>query len=142
MGKEREREDMLITRARDNVCFLAFCNSVGGQDELVFDGHSVVIDDEGRVLARAPGFEEALLFVDVDPSDVVGRRLTDARRRSLARERGGAVVPVVELGGVDASPDGSRAGEVVPFDDELEQTQRALSSRCGTTSRRTGSPRW
>src|SRR5215208_1409154 len=45
VGKEREREDMLITRARDNVCFLAFCNAVGGQDELVFDGHSVVIDD-------------------------------------------------------------------------------------------------
>ena len=78
------------------------------------------------MLARAPGFEEALLIVDVDPSDVVGRRLTDARRRSLARERGITSVPVVELGGVDASPDGSRAGEVVPFDDELEQTRRAL----------------
>jgi NAD+ synthase (glutamine-hydrolysing) len=127
VGKEREREDMLITRARDNVCFLAFCNAVGGQDELVFDGHSVVIDDEGRVLARAPGFEEALLVVDVDPGDVVGRRLTDARRRSLARERGGIPsVPVIALGGVGASRDGLRAGKVVPFDDELEQTRRAL----------------
>jgi NAD+ synthase (glutamine-hydrolysing) len=127
VGKEREREDMLVTRARDNVCFLAFCNAVGGQDELVFDGHSAVIDDEGRVLARAPGFEEAILFVDVDPGDVVGRRLTDARRRSLARERGGLpAVPVVELGGVRASTDGVRAGEVVPFDDELEQMRRAL----------------
>jgi len=127
VGKEREREEMLITRARDNVCFLAFCNAVGGQDELVFDGHSVVIDDEGRVLARAPGFEEALLVVDVDPADVLGRRLTDARRRSLARERGGIPsVPVVELGRTNASPDGLRAGEVVAFADELEQTRRAL----------------
>jgi NAD+ synthase (glutamine-hydrolysing) len=127
VGKEREREDMLITRARDNVCFLAFCNAVGGQDELVFDGHSAVIDDEGRVLARAPGFEEALLVVDVDSGDVLGRRLTDARRRSLARERGGIPsVPVIALGEGSASHDGARAGEVVPFDDELEQTRRAL----------------
>ena len=50
---------MLKTRARDNACFIAFCNLVGGQDELIFDGHSLVLDDEGAVLARAPGFEEA-----------------------------------------------------------------------------------
>jgi len=127
VGKEREREDMLVTRARDNVCFLAFCNAVGGQDELVFDGHSVVIDDEGRILARAPGFEEALLVVDVDPSDVIGRRLSDARRRSLARDRGGIPsVPVVHVAEPRPSQDGARAGTVVPFDDELEQTRRAL----------------
>jgi NAD+ synthase (glutamine-hydrolysing) len=58
VGKDREREQMLATRARDNVCFVAFVNSVGGQDELVFDGHSVVLDDAGEVVARAPGFEE------------------------------------------------------------------------------------
>src|SRR5262249_53417296 len=84
VGKEREREEMLRVRARDNSCFVAFCNAVGGQDELLFDGHSAVMDDDGRVLARAPGFEEALLVVDVDPTTVVGRRLTDARRRALA----------------------------------------------------------
>src|SRR6266850_5655304 len=56
LSKDREREEMLITRARDNSCFVALCNAVGGQDELIFDGHSVVIDDEGVVLARAPGF--------------------------------------------------------------------------------------
>ncbi|MEX0675295.1 MAG: NAD+ synthase [Gaiellaceae bacterium] len=127
VGKEREREDMLVTRARDNVCFLAFCNAVGGQDELVFDGHSVVIDDEGRVLARAPGFEETLLVVDVDPSDVIGRRLSDARRRSLARDRGGIPsVPVVHVAEPRPSQDGARAGTVVPFDDDLEQMRRAL----------------
>jgi NAD+ synthase (glutamine-hydrolysing) len=127
VGKEREREDMLVTRARDNVCFLAFCNAVGGQDELVFDGHSVVIDDEGRVLARAPGFEEALLVVDVDSSDVIGRRLSDARRRSLARDRGGIPsVPVVHVAEPRLSQDGARAGTVVPFDDDLEQMRRAL----------------
>ena len=47
IGKDREREEMLVARARDNVCFIALCNAVGGQDELIFDGHSVVLDDEG-----------------------------------------------------------------------------------------------
>src|SRR5438105_12625093 len=54
VGRDREREEMFATRARDNSCFVAFCNMVGGQDELVFDGHSLVLDDEGSVVARAP----------------------------------------------------------------------------------------
>src|ERR687886_164349 len=87
VGKDREREQMFQVRARDNACFVAFCNAVGAQDELVFDGHSCVLDDEGVVLARAAGFEEALLIVDVEPKAVVARRLNDARRRALARER-------------------------------------------------------
>src|SRR4051812_20046357 len=87
VGKDREREEMLKVRARDNSCFVALCNAVGGQDELIFDGHSVVLDDEGEVLARAPGFEEHLLVVDIDPVAAVGRRLRDVRRRALARER-------------------------------------------------------
>ena len=78
---------MLVTRARDNAAYVAFCNLVGGQDELVFDGHSVVLDDEGEVVARAPGFEEALLVVDVDPTEALGRRLRDVRRRELERAR-------------------------------------------------------
>src|SRR5918993_1458637 len=60
VGKGERRERMLIQRARDNLCAVAFCNLVGGQDELVFDGHSVVVDHEGQVIARAPQFAEAL----------------------------------------------------------------------------------
>jgi len=72
VGKDRTREEMFRTRARDNKAFVAFCNAVGGQDELLFDGHSCVIDDNGDVIARAPGFEEALLVVDTGSSgDVV-----------------------------------------------------------------------
>src|SRR5438309_1509067 len=67
VGEDREGEEMLRVGARDNSCFVALCNAVGGQDELIFDGNSVVIDDEGELVARAPGFEEALLVVDVDP---------------------------------------------------------------------------
>src|SRR6187200_944870 len=86
-GKAEDREEMLVTRARDNAAHVAFCNLVGGQDELVFDGHSVVLDDEGEVVARAPGFEETLLVVDVDPNEALGRRLRDVRRRELERAR-------------------------------------------------------
>ena len=87
VGKDREREEMFQLRARDTSSFVAFVNAVGGQDELIFDGHSVVLDDEGEVLARAPGFEEALLFVDLEPTEAIGRRLRDVRRRALARDQ-------------------------------------------------------
>jgi NAD+ synthase (glutamine-hydrolysing) len=98
VGKGLEREEMLITRARDNTCWVVLVNAVGGQDELIFDGHSVVIDEEGDVVARAPSFEEALLVVDIDASTAVARRLVDARRRALAREREVPDPPVVDLG--------------------------------------------
>jgi NAD+ synthase (glutamine-hydrolysing) len=126
VGKAEDREEMLVTRARDNSSYLAFCNLVGGQDELVFDGHSVVLDDEGEVLARAPGFEEALLLVDLDPSEAIGRRLRDVRRRALAREREEERQPtIVELGESETSLE-SLGGEVVAFDRELEQMRKAL----------------
>jgi NAD+ synthase (glutamine-hydrolysing) len=126
VGKAEEREEMLVTRARDNACFLAFCNLVGGQDELVFDGHSVVIDDAGDVVARAPGFEEALLVVDLDPATAIGRRLRDVRRRALARERPSSPsVTELELTPVELRPDPVPA-DLVPFEPELEQMRRAL----------------
>ena len=96
VGKDREREEMLRVRAQDSSCFVALCNAVGGQDELIFDGHSVVIDDEGEVLARGRGFEEELLVIDIDPAASVGRRLRDVRRRSLGRERGPVQADQVE----------------------------------------------
>jgi NAD+ synthase (glutamine-hydrolysing) len=128
VGKDREREDMLVQRARDNSCFVAFVNAVGGQDELIFDGHSVVIDDEGTVLARAPGFEETVLVVDVDPAVVIGRRLRDVRRRALARERGsGPPIPVLHLDLRTPSSNGRPAQPLVaPLADDLEQMRRAL----------------
>ena len=65
VGKAEDREAMLATRARDNGLPLFFCNAVGGQDELLFDGHSVALDAAGEVVARAPGFEEHLLVVEL-----------------------------------------------------------------------------
>src|SRR5215207_969239 len=127
VGKAEDREEMLVTRARDNSAYLAFCNLVGGQDELLFDGHSVVLDDEGEVLARAPGFEEALLVVDLDPSEAIGRRLRDVRRRALAREREDAREPVVvELGADPRQQSAPAPAMIVDFDPALEQMRKAL----------------
>ena len=128
VGRDREREEMFVTRARDNACFVAFCNTVGGQDELIFDGHSVVLDDEGTVIARAPGFEEALLLADIEPKEVIGRRLRDVRRRAVARERDEIPpVEIVHVGSRGPSHNGSKVKvEVFPFFDELEQMRLAL----------------
>ena len=126
VGKGLEREEMLITRARDNACWVALVNAVGGQDELIFDGHSVVIDEEGDVVARAPSFEEALLVVDIDVSTAIARRLVDARRRALATERGEIPnPPVIDLGEPRAQ-DGPVKPYVAEPLDELEQMRRAL----------------
>ena len=126
VGKDREREDMLRVRARDNSSFVALCNAVGGQDELIFDGHSVVIDDEGDVVARAPGFEEALLVVDVDPVAAVGRRLRDVRRRALARAREQAPrLSQLELAPPREQKERAHPEPAPPLDD-LEQMRRAL----------------
>ena len=126
VGKAEEREEMLVTRARDTSSYLAFCNLVGGQDELVFDGHSVVLDDSGEVVARAPGFEEHLLVVDIDPADALGRRLRDARRRELDRSRERAPdVQVIELDAPAGRTDEAQ-GLITPFASELEQMHRAL----------------
>ena len=125
VGKDREREEMLQVRARDNTCFVALCNAVGGQDELIFDGHSVLIDDDGQVLARAAGFEEELLVVDVDPVSAIGRRLRDVRRRALARGRRPREVQIIELGPVATHAD-ARHPEPKPQVDDLEQMRLAL----------------
>jgi NAD+ synthase (glutamine-hydrolysing) len=80
-GKGLSRERMLATRAADNVVFMAFCNLVGGQDELVFDGGSVIVDELGNVIARAALFEEDLLVADLDLGAVFRQRLHDPRLR-------------------------------------------------------------
>ena len=90
-GKGLERERMLAQRAADYCCFIAFCNAVGGQDELVFDGHSLVIDPTGEVVARGAQFEEDLLVVDVDVVGASRRRLHDPRWRQSLDARHGRV---------------------------------------------------
>ncbi len=80
-GKIQSRERMLATRAADNVAIVAFCNMVGGQDELIFDGSSLLIDERGNVMARGKSFEEDFIVADVNVSNVFRHRLRDPRRR-------------------------------------------------------------
>jgi len=81
LGKPEQRENMLRTRASDYSSFLAFVNLVGGQDELVFDGHSVIIGPDGAVLVRAKGFEEDLIVFDIEPEIAFANQLRDPRKR-------------------------------------------------------------
>jgi NAD+ synthase (glutamine-hydrolysing) len=80
-GKGRDRERMLATRAEDNAVALAYVNLVGGQDELVFDGQSLIINENGRIVARGKLFEEDLIVSDINAERVFKERLHDPRRR-------------------------------------------------------------
>ncbi len=80
-GKQAARERMLATRASDASCALVYVNQVGGQDELVFDGGSLVVDARGDVVARSPRFVECLDVVDLDLEPVYRKRLIDPRGR-------------------------------------------------------------
>jgi NAD+ synthase (glutamine-hydrolysing) len=84
-GKGNFRERMIATRATDNVAIIAFNNMVGGQDELVFDGNSLILDEKGNLLARGKQFQEDLIVADLDVESVFRTRLHDPRwRKGLA----------------------------------------------------------
>jgi NAD+ synthase (glutamine-hydrolysing) len=94
-GYGARRERMLVQRAVDYLAAVVFVNTVGGQDELVFDGHSLAIDQDGQVLARAPQFEESLTFCTIDPRAIAAARLRDTRHRvNVRRQR--RVAPIAE----------------------------------------------
>ncbi len=127
VGKDQEREGMFASRARDNGCALAFCNAVGGQDELVFDGNSFVLDAEGRVVARAPGFDEALLVVDLDeepkgePESTLGeldqmRLALELGLRDYVEKNGFGDVVVGISGGIDSALTAALAAEALGAD--------------------------
>ena len=110
-GKGVERERMLAQRAADYGCFVAFCNAVGGQDELVFDGHSLVVDPAGRVVARGAQFEEDLLVVDLDILSARRRRLHDPRWRQAGADRDRVRSIQVETAVPPPPPAGPAIGE-------------------------------
>jgi NAD+ synthase (glutamine-hydrolysing) len=97
MGKSVARDRMLATRAQDAVSIVAFVNSVGGQDELVFDGNSRVFGPRGETLALAKSFEEDLVVLDIDLNEVFSARLKDPRSREAQREETSEPIPTVEL---------------------------------------------
>ena len=84
-AKTADRERMLATRASDNTVALAYVNQVGGQDELVFDGNSLIFDATGQVLARGASMSEDLVIVDIPIEAVVQRQLHDSRLRQMRK---------------------------------------------------------
>ena len=129
-GKGIERERMLVQRAKDNIVSVVFCNTVGGQDELVFDGHSVVIDQDGKVMARSPQFEEALTLCTVDPGAVAAARLRDTRHRAAARRERKAV-PVLASLTVDTPAPAEAGGSVAELLAPEEEVYAALRTGLG-----------
>jgi NAD+ synthase (glutamine-hydrolysing) len=127
-GKGIVRERMIAQRARDHLCAVAFCGLVGGQDELIFDGHSFVVDHDGDVIARAPQFQEDLLIAEIDPQAALSARLRDTRRRPAARALREEVPHLgsftVRDGATDAP--GAPRGEVTPVLDRLDEIYEAL----------------
>ena len=86
-GKYEFKENFLKARAEDNIAYVVYVNMVGGQDELVFDGRSLVIDPEGKILARAKAFEEDLITVSLDMEAIKRKRLFDTRLRKENDEK-------------------------------------------------------
>jgi len=128
-GKPLERERMLVQRARDNLAAVVLCNMVGGQDELVFDGHSVAIDQNGTVLARAPQFEESLTLCTIETGPVAAARLRDARHRAAVRRAGQPSVPVIASLSVERPADApAGVGSVAEPLETVEEIYAALKT--------------
>ncbi len=127
MGKRRQRERMIATRATDNAVAIAYVNQVGGQDELVFDGNSIVLDPSGEVIARGASMTEDLLIVDLPVEQVVQTQLHDPRvRRDRAAEHR---VDPIDVTAAPPQPSESRTLSPPTSNDppdELAETYQAL----------------
>jgi NAD+ synthase (glutamine-hydrolysing) len=127
LGKSRIREQMLATRARENGVVLTYTNIVGGQDELVFDGNSVILDHRGEVIARGKAFEEDLIVADLNMEAVARERRTQGRKKVLPKQVAAAVemcsasLPALSKTRVRAVPD------MVAILDPLEEVYLALT---------------
>ncbi|HEX9134575.1 MAG TPA: NAD+ synthase [Ktedonobacteraceae bacterium] len=96
-GKGIFRREMLATRAADNGVIVVYLNMVGGQDELVFDGGSMVFNEQGALIARAKEFAEDMLIVDLDTASVFRSRLHDPRRRQERLQEDPDLVPIINI---------------------------------------------
>src|SRR5262249_38145973 len=114
-GKGHQRERLIATRAADDLVCVAFVNTVGGQDELVFDGASLVVNERGEIVARGQQFVEDFVAADLDLDAVFHARLHDSRRRK--EKRGRDEVPRYALGALPepaAPPLPGRSGRPLP----------------------------
>ena len=128
IGKQAQRERMLVTRTTDNELFVAYVNLVGGQDELVFDGDSMVFDPLGEMVARARRFEEDLLVADLDVDSVFRARLHDPRIRKEVTSLVTEVAPSqkVFVSGFEPQERPPLPGREVPSLGAMEEIYNAL----------------
>ena len=96
-GKAGERRRMISTRAADNLAIVCYVNLVGGQDEILFDGSSLILDEGGNVLAEGAAFAEDLVVADVDLDEVFNARLHDTRLRKERSLDDGEPLPRIHL---------------------------------------------
>ena len=134
-GKAGQRERMIATRAADNGVFVAYLNAVGGQDELVFDGASIICAPDGTVIARGPSFEDSLIVADLDVDAVFRQRLRDPRPRKEnpgARSEAGParVVAVSDFrsGVAGSRPSDHQEGANSPLCQMLDETEEVYQA--------------
>ncbi len=125
IGKGRVREQMLATRARENGVIITYTNTVGGQDELVFDGNSLIQDHTGEVIARGRAFAEDCLIADLDLGAVRRARMASGRKNALPAKLASAVARFDVT--VPVQPSRSRVvPSEAPLRAELEEVYDAL----------------
>ncbi|MGH7260293.1 MAG: NAD+ synthase [Nitrospiraceae bacterium] len=126
VGKSRLREQMLATRARENGVIVTYTNMVGGQDELVFDGNSLMLDQTGEVIVRGKAFEEELLVADLNVAAVARAKLAHGRKKWAGDRSREAVERLT----VSESARAVKRPKLVPSDatplEPLEEVYRAL----------------
>ena len=116
-GKRFQRESMIATRAADNELFVAYLNAVGGQDELVFDGASLIYDSAGDLVKRGPAFQEDLILADLDIESVLRTRLRAPRTR---KENTTILKEIGESKIIHVSPPASEAPPALPVDAAID----------------------
>jgi NAD+ synthase (glutamine-hydrolysing) len=129
VGKGMAREEMIATRAADNGLIVAYLNMVGGQDELVFDGGSMVFDEQGALIARARQFVEDMLIVDLDTASVFRTRLHDPRRRQERWQAHDSDVPIISIHASPLAPSSPAVlGAPQRIEPKMERVQEVYSA--------------
>lgn len=126
IGKSRSREQMLATRARENGVIVTYTNTVGGQDELIFDGNSVIVNQNGEVVARAKAFEEDLLVADLNVEGVTRRGLVPRRTKGLNRRVSESIERIVVKSAAPIRTRMRAVPHVEPALSELEEVYNGL----------------
>jgi len=126
IGKSRSREQMLATRARENSVIVTYTNMVGAQDELVFDGNSVILDHSGEIVARGVGFQEDLIVADLNIEAVTRGRLSHGRKKYLNAKLAATIDRVVVKGSPVKTKRFRAVPSLAPPMGELEEVYQAL----------------